>query len=62
MKQLLLALILFFPLAADAQERKTYPFEKLYQELDTMSVERRTQVEANIKNQEEKLQKEQVKV
>lgn len=61
MKQLLLALILFFPLAADAQERKTYPFEKLYQELDTMSVERRTQVEANIKNQEEKLQKEQVK-
>lgn len=31
MKNLLLAIMLFFPFVANAQEEKTYPFEVLYQ-------------------------------
>ena len=61
MKNLLLAIMLFFPFVANAQEEKKYPFEDLYLEMDTMSLEHRTQLEANIKAQEEKFRKEQVK-
>ncbi len=61
MKKLLFALMLLFPIAAGAQEEKNRPFEEIYQSLDTMSLDNRAQVETNLKLQEEKFRKEQVK-